>query len=183
MYQSYHALIFCIYCVLMFWYNHPGRKKAKLLACLPTNLSEPLFPCRSIIAPLLSRPYKLWSNFWGALNEKGFYARSEDYIDIVEDKKLWVGPGVGIAMPTHICDVFLFWAFSVIIRCICVSVWGYVRACVCVCTCVCVWSCVYVCVYVTGGGGDLYTCVCVCVLYTCIYRIMFQNLCKNLTET
>ena len=50
--------------------------------------SEGLLTCRSIIAPLLSRPYKLWSNFWGALNEKGFYARSEDYIDIVEDKKL-----------------------------------------------------------------------------------------------
>ena len=42
---------------------------------------------RTIIAPALTRPYKLWSNFWGALSDKGFYARSEDYIDVVEDRK------------------------------------------------------------------------------------------------
>lgn len=51
---------------------------------------------RTIIAPMLSRPYKLWSNFWGALTDKGFYARSEDYVDIVEYKKmgLWNVPFV-----------------------------------------------------------------------------------------
>ncbi|XP_076452068.1 procollagen-lysine,2-oxoglutarate 5-dioxygenase 1-like [Babylonia areolata] len=55
---------------------------------------------RSILAPILTRPYKLWSNFWGALNNKGFYARSEDYMDIVEDKKLglWNVPFVTNAM-------------------------------------------------------------------------------------
>ncbi|KAL8624347.1 hypothetical protein ACOMHN_044778 [Nucella lapillus] len=51
---------------------------------------------RSIIAPILTRPYKLWSNFWGALNNKGYYSRSEDYMDIVEDKKkgVWNVPFV-----------------------------------------------------------------------------------------
>lgn len=37
---------------------------------------------------MLTRPGKLWSNFWGALSNKGYYARSEDYMDIVEDKKM-----------------------------------------------------------------------------------------------
>ncbi|CAH8641938.1 unnamed protein product [Heterobilharzia americana] len=38
---------------------------------------------RSIIAPLLTRRGKAWSNFWGALGSDGFYARSEDYMDII----------------------------------------------------------------------------------------------------
>ncbi|KAK7094083.1 procollagen-lysine,2-oxoglutarate 5-dioxygenase 1-like [Littorina saxatilis] len=54
----------------------------------PDVLIELIQQNRSLIAPLLSRPEKLWSNFWGALNNKGYYARSEDYIDVVEDKKL-----------------------------------------------------------------------------------------------
>lgn len=37
---------------------------------------------------MLTRPGKLWSNFWGALSNKGYYARSEDYMDIVEEKKM-----------------------------------------------------------------------------------------------
>ncbi|XP_004929891.1 procollagen-lysine,2-oxoglutarate 5-dioxygenase isoform X1 [Bombyx mandarina] len=36
-----------------------------------------------VIAPMLTRPGKAWSNFWGALNSAGFYARSADYMDIV----------------------------------------------------------------------------------------------------
>lgn len=49
---------------------------------------------RSVIAPLLVRPGKMWSNFWGALSQTGFYARSEDYMDIVEGNKigLWNVP-------------------------------------------------------------------------------------------
>lgn len=42
---------------------------------------------RRIIAPLLVRPTRLWSNFWGALSTDGFYARSVDYIDIVKNKR------------------------------------------------------------------------------------------------
>ena len=38
---------------------------------------------RSVVAPLLSRPGKSWSNFWGSLNADGFYRRSDDYLAIV----------------------------------------------------------------------------------------------------
>lgn len=42
---------------------------------------------RTVIAPMLSRPGKAWSNFWGALTKDGFYARSNDYMDIVYNQK------------------------------------------------------------------------------------------------
>uniref|UniRef100_T1IVE2 Fe2OG dioxygenase domain-containing protein n=1 Tax=Strigamia maritima TaxID=126957 RepID=T1IVE2_STRMM len=42
---------------------------------------------RSVIAPLLVRPSKVWSNFWGALSPDGFYARSSDYMEIVNNKR------------------------------------------------------------------------------------------------
>uniref|UniRef100_A0A6J0SN88 Procollagen-lysine,2-oxoglutarate 5-dioxygenase 1 n=1 Tax=Pogona vitticeps TaxID=103695 RepID=A0A6J0SN88_9SAUR len=47
-----------------------------------------------VIAPLVSRLGKLWSNFWGALSADGFYARSEDYMDIVQGRRvgLWNVP-------------------------------------------------------------------------------------------
>ncbi|KAJ3611007.1 hypothetical protein NHX12_021023 [Muraenolepis orangiensis] len=45
---------------------------------------------RKIIAPLVTRHGKLWSNFWGSLSLDGFYARSEDYIDIVQSKRIGV---------------------------------------------------------------------------------------------
>ncbi|KAK1117502.1 hypothetical protein K0M31_016535 [Melipona bicolor] len=49
---------------------------------------------RDIIAPLLVRPYKMWSNFWGAIMDDGFYARSFDYIEIVKNERrgLWNVP-------------------------------------------------------------------------------------------
>lgn len=45
---------------------------------------------RDIIAPLLVRPYKMWSNFWGAIMDDGFYARSFDYIEIVKNERRYV---------------------------------------------------------------------------------------------
>ncbi|CAH2034418.1 unnamed protein product, partial [Iphiclides podalirius] len=36
-----------------------------------------------VLAPLLVRPGQAWSNFWGAINASGFYARSADYMEIV----------------------------------------------------------------------------------------------------
>ncbi|PSN33660.1 Procollagen-lysine [Blattella germanica] len=42
---------------------------------------------RSIVAPLLLRPYKAWSNFWGALTTDGFYARSMDYMEIIHNER------------------------------------------------------------------------------------------------
>ncbi|XP_043260024.1 procollagen-lysine,2-oxoglutarate 5-dioxygenase isoform X1 [Colletes gigas] len=49
---------------------------------------------RGIIAPMLVRPYKMWSNFWGAIMDNGFYARSFDYMEIVKNewRGLWNVP-------------------------------------------------------------------------------------------
>ncbi|XP_046984159.1 procollagen-lysine,2-oxoglutarate 5-dioxygenase [Schistocerca americana] len=51
---------------------------------------------RTVTAPLLVRPYKTWSNFWGALTSDGFYARSTDYMDIINNDRrgLWNVPYV-----------------------------------------------------------------------------------------
>lgn len=45
---------------------------------------------RKIIGPLVTRHGKMWSNFWGALSLDGYYARSEDYVDIVQRKRVGV---------------------------------------------------------------------------------------------
>ncbi|NXT03746.1 PLOD1 dioxygenase, partial [Jacana jacana] len=47
-----------------------------------------------VIAPLVSRHEKLWSNFWGALSPDEYYARSEDYVDVVQRRRvgLWNVP-------------------------------------------------------------------------------------------
>ncbi|XP_076299960.1 procollagen lysyl hydroxylase isoform X1 [Lasioglossum baleicum] len=51
---------------------------------------------RGIVAPLLVRPNKMWSNFWGAITDDGFYARSFDYMEIVKNERrgLWNVPFV-----------------------------------------------------------------------------------------
>lgn len=42
---------------------------------------------RTVVAPMLIRPGRAWSNFWGALTKDGYYARSNDYMDIVHNDK------------------------------------------------------------------------------------------------
>lgn len=42
---------------------------------------------RPVVAPLMIRPYQAWSNFWGSLTSDGFYARSIDYMEIVQNKR------------------------------------------------------------------------------------------------
>ncbi|XP_048860759.1 procollagen-lysine,2-oxoglutarate 5-dioxygenase 1 isoform X1 [Brienomyrus brachyistius] len=54
-----------------------------------------------IIAPMITRPGRLWTNFWGALGADGYYARSEDYVDIVQ------GLRVGIWNVPYITSVYL----------------------------------------------------------------------------
>ncbi|XP_053308082.1 procollagen-lysine,2-oxoglutarate 5-dioxygenase 1 [Spea bombifrons] len=56
---------------------------------------------KSIIATLVGRLDTLWSNFWGALNTQGYYARSEDYIDIVQ------GQRVGVWNVPYVSSVYL----------------------------------------------------------------------------
>ena len=43
---------------------------------------------------MLYRPYTAWSNFWGALSSDGYYARSADYMEIVNNDRrgLWNVP-------------------------------------------------------------------------------------------
>ena len=53
----------------------------------PSWLSPPLVH-RKVIAPMLSRHGKLWSNFWGALSPDEYYARSEDYVELVQRKRV-----------------------------------------------------------------------------------------------
>ena len=43
--------------------------------------------CRTVLTPMLVRPGKMWSNFWGALSDEGFYSRSEDYSEILDNTR------------------------------------------------------------------------------------------------
>lgn len=47
-----------------------------------------------IVAPMLVRPNKAWSNFWGEISSHGYYLRSFDYMDIVNNERrgLWNVP-------------------------------------------------------------------------------------------
>jgi len=42
---------------------------------------------RTILAPIMTRPNSIWSNVWGDVDSNGFYLRSDDYIDIVQNRK------------------------------------------------------------------------------------------------
>lgn len=56
---------------------------------------------KNVIAPLLTRHGRLWSNFWGALSADGYYARSEDYVDIVQGRR------VGVWNVPYISNIYL----------------------------------------------------------------------------
>ncbi|CAH1775740.1 unnamed protein product [Owenia fusiformis] len=58
---------------------------------------------RSVIAPLIMRPGKLWSNFWGAIGRDGFYKRSDDYMEIIEYRKkgIWNVPYMANVILVH----------------------------------------------------------------------------------
>ncbi|NP_001093074.2 procollagen-lysine,2-oxoglutarate 5-dioxygenase 1 precursor [Takifugu rubripes] len=54
-----------------------------------------------IVAPMITRTGRLWSNFWGALSPDGYYARSEDYVDIVQRRR------VGVWNVPYVSNVYL----------------------------------------------------------------------------
>lgn len=56
----------------------------------PGALRDLIQQNQKVIAPMVSRPRKLWSNFWGALSPEGYYARSEDYVELVQGKRIGV---------------------------------------------------------------------------------------------
>ena len=63
----------------------------------PDVIRDLLIYNRPFIAPVVSKHNSMRSNFWGALASNGFYARSDDYIDIVTRKVfgMWNVPYVG----------------------------------------------------------------------------------------
>uniref|UniRef100_A0A8B9RBR6 Procollagen-lysine,2-oxoglutarate 5-dioxygenase 1 n=1 Tax=Astyanax mexicanus TaxID=7994 RepID=A0A8B9RBR6_ASTMX len=60
-----------------------------------TELNKPF------VAPMMTKPGRLWTNFWGALSADGYYARSEDYVDIVQARR------VGIWNVPYVSQVYL----------------------------------------------------------------------------
>lgn len=65
--------------------------KSQVARLFPFLILRLVCPCpllRNVIAPLLTRHGRLWSNFWGALSADGYYARSEDYVDIVQGRRV-----------------------------------------------------------------------------------------------
>lgn len=56
---------------------------------------------RKIIAPMLYRPRTNWGNFWGALNEDGYYLRSPDYLSIISRTR------IGVWNVPYISEVYL----------------------------------------------------------------------------
>ncbi|XP_033006284.1 procollagen-lysine,2-oxoglutarate 5-dioxygenase 2 isoform X2 [Lacerta agilis] len=67
----------------------------------PSTLKLLMEQNRKMIAPLVLRHGKLWSNFWGALSPDGYYARSEDYVDIVQ------GNRVGVWNIPYVANIYL----------------------------------------------------------------------------
>jgi hypothetical protein len=53
----------------------------------PDTLIKLITLNRTIISPMLLRPEKTWSNFWGDYTDDGFYKRSSDYMDIINYNK------------------------------------------------------------------------------------------------
>ncbi|EDV97127.1 GH16659, partial [Drosophila grimshawi] len=56
---------------------------------------------KQFAAPVFSKYHELWSNFWGALSENGYYARSHDYVDIVKRDL------IGIFNVPHVTTIYL----------------------------------------------------------------------------
>ena len=49
---------------------------------------------KKVIAPIIRKGNELWSNFWGDIDDSGYYRRSADYIDIVNNARrgIWNVP-------------------------------------------------------------------------------------------
>ena len=54
----------------------------------PNVLYELLEKDKDVISPLIRKPNEAWSNFWGDLDQKGYYKRSEDYFNLLNRERL-----------------------------------------------------------------------------------------------
>lgn len=62
---------------------------------------------RNVIAPMILRPTKLFSNFWGDIASNGFYARSHDYQFIAENtRRLGVSNLSGLMLTYYFCALY-----------------------------------------------------------------------------
>jgi len=53
----------------------------------PNTLKELLNINKNIVGPMFRKNGETWSNFWGELDNNGFYKRSFDYFDIIDYKR------------------------------------------------------------------------------------------------
>lgn len=53
----------------------------------PNIINELLALRKDVVAPLIRKGNEAWTNYWGALDNRGYYKRSFDYFDIIENKK------------------------------------------------------------------------------------------------
>lgn len=62
------------------------KRRLRISSCLNINFDGLVFS-RPVLAPIVTKHGKLWSNFWGALGTDGYYARSRDYLAIVHRQR------------------------------------------------------------------------------------------------
>jgi hypothetical protein len=55
----------------------------------PNTLKLLIEQNRTIISPVVVRVGSAWSNVWGAVDNNGYYSRSEDYLDIINRRRLY----------------------------------------------------------------------------------------------
>lgn len=68
---------------------------------LPETLKILIEANKTVVGPMLSRPGKLWSNFWGAITSDGFYSRSFDYVELLKGERL------GLWNVAHLMNAYL----------------------------------------------------------------------------
>ena len=71
---------------------------AYMLVSIVSFASMIINVCRNVVAPLLVRPHRLFSNFWGAIASNGFYSRSHDYQEILKGERKYA-----MHIHTHTC--------------------------------------------------------------------------------
>ncbi len=71
------------------WADYAWFLDADVLVSNPDTLRDLINANKPIIAPLL-KSFGRYSNFWGAVTEDKYYARSDDYIDLIDRKKTGV---------------------------------------------------------------------------------------------
>ncbi|XP_028982251.1 procollagen-lysine,2-oxoglutarate 5-dioxygenase 1-like [Diachasma alloeum] len=63
---------------------------------------------RGIVGPLLVREEQTWSNFWGAVADNGYYARSTDYMDIIQNKRRPIVATKPDVVLFHVADKIIY---------------------------------------------------------------------------